>query len=90
MQWERFIDMDFDYSSRVFVTTHGITDILNYKDDEWLRVAQQVIFNDIITKIKDASKLEKLDYFQPLTINWTKCLLIDEWNHICFMASGES
>jgi len=89
MEWQRSIDVDFDYSSQVRVVTYGITEILHYTDDEWLRVAQQIIFNDIITNIKDTSKLEKLDFMQLLKINWHTCMLIDHWNHICIMWSEE-
>lgn len=89
MDGERSINSDFDYSSQVFVNTHGITDILKYKGDEELRVAQQIIFNDIIIKIKEASQTQDLDFFQLLEINWHKCILIDSWNHICIMGSEE-
>ena len=89
MEWQRCIDIDFNSSSEVRVITHGITEILHYEDDEWLRVAQQIIFNDIITKIKNTSKIERLDFMQLLKINWHTCMLLDHWNYICIMGSEE-
>lgn len=91
MEWQRCIeiDIDFDSSSEVRVKTHGITEILHYEDDEWLRVAQHIIFNDIIIRIKETSKTEKLDFMQLLKINWHTCMLIDHWNYICILWSEE-
>lgn len=89
MEWERAINSDFDYLSEVFVTSHGITDILIYKDDEELRVFQHIIFNDIILRIKKASQTQALDFFQVIEINGHTCVLIDNWNHISFIGTQE-
>lgn len=89
LEWERYIENNFDFSSNIIVLTFWITDILHFKDEEWLRIAQQIIFNDIITKIKKEAETKKLDFMQVIIINWDKCLLIDNWNDICLMASWE-
>lgn len=89
MFWERYIKLDFNSSTTVPVTTHGITDILIYKDDEELRVFQQIIFNDVISKMKTEAQEKSLDFIQIIIINWVKCSFIESYSHISIMATEE-
>jgi len=89
MVWERYINLDFDSSTTISVTTHGINDILIYKDEEEFRVFQQIIFNDIISKMKTEAQEKRLDFIQIIIINWVKCAFIEHHSHICIMATEE-
>jgi hypothetical protein len=90
MEWEDCIDMNFNASYQVFMRTHWITDILIYEDEDSIIITKELILADIITRIKETARKERLDCFQPLFINWTKCLLIDSGYNICLMGSEEN
>jgi len=85
----RSIIPTFNFLEQIFVTTPWVNDILISETEEGLKLIQQVVFSEIIMKLKEKAKIEKLDYLQKITINSHKCWLLDDGNSICLMLPSE-
>lgn len=96
-EWD--ISEDFDFQKKPFVTTTGTYDLIDLSEFELLSsplifkmvkqtLKKKVIWEIIITIFEKAKNI-RLDYLQKLSINGTKCWVIDNGSDICLMLPEE-
>jgi len=84
---ETWISEDFNFLKKSFFITCWVEKLLNFQDIN--KFQKRVIATNIINKVYEKAKIEVLDYFLKIQINWTETWLIDNWNDICLMLPEE-
>ena len=82
---ENWISEDFDFSKKRFYITKWVENLLFLENENQKRI----IATNIIRKVYKKAKIEILDYFLKIEINWTETWLIDNWYDICLMLPEE-
>jgi len=84
---ENWISEDFDFLKKHFYMTWWVINLLNFQNINEFQ--KRVIAINIINKVCEKAKIEELDYFLKIELNWTETWLIDNWNDICLMLPEE-
>lgn len=85
------ISENFDFIKKPFVFTIWVSELIKTNEsDEILRdIEIKNIVKEIITFIYERAKIDTLDYLQKLSINDTKCWIIDNGCDICLLLPNE-
>lgn len=75
----------FDLTKKSAYATIWIQDLLKFKND----IQLQFILSKIFSSISKTARVQKLDYFQNININWADIWCIDDGNTICLMLKEE-
>lgn len=84
---ETWISEDFDFLKKHFYMTLWVEKLFFLEKQN--EIQKRVIATNIINKVYEKAKIEELDYFLKIEINWNETWLIDNWNDICLMLPEE-
>lgn len=85
------ISENFDFINKPFVFTIWVCEIIktNESDEDLKEIKIKDIIKEIITFVHERARIDTLDYLQKLSINDTKCWIIDNGCDICLLLPNE-